>query len=579
MNRVKYVIFETLKTSKKDIFHILFFNILVALTSILQPLFFKQLFDDVLPKKDVGEAIKLILVIVTLPIIYAIFNSFVVYYNNNLGNKLSKDIRVRLFSHLLEVKAGLIDKIERGEIINRLTSQVGVLCEVFIVNTIMSTITNVIMLIGTLSIMFSMSYELTIAAIIFFPIPMFGLKMLRKKTINIDKSYYAVIDKGMNFLNDFFANLKSVHIYNGQQTELKRWEKYNMESWNISKKSNVYHDMVLNTISNVIISIMTGIIYGYSLFLILGNKLSIGTLLAFIIIIPKLYDILKSLFTVNIDMSRMKLIMNNLDSIFNLEKTISGNILPNFEAIPRLEFKNVNFSYIEESFGSTINMDLNIAPGSFIGIVGISGAGKTTLFDLIHRHIEPQSGEIYIDNIDIRQYDLYQLRKYIGYNTQKCVLWNQSILENIIYPLGKEDIDAGLMNKFNNIIELANIKDFIETLPEKYNTLITNQGSNLSGGEIQRILLARTFMNNPKVLLLDEYTSALDAITESKLNDTLLKLKGKQTILIIAHRLSTIKNADKIIVIDKGIVAESGTINELLDKKGIFYSMYEHQKL
>lgn len=579
MNNVKHIVFETLKVSKMICFLILFFNVLVAMTSVLQPLFFKQLFDDVLPNKDVRQAIILILVIIILPLIYTFFNSLVVYFNSNLGNKLSNEIRVKLFSHLLEVKPSLIDKIERGEIINRLTSQVGILCDVFIVGTIMASITNVITLIGTLSIMFSMSHELTIATIIFFPIPMFCLKLLRKKAIKIDKSSFEVLDKGMNFLNDFFANLKSVFIYNGQQTELKRWKIWNIEAWAISKKSHVYHDMVLNTISNVIISLMTGIIYGYSLFLILGNKLSIGTLLAFIIIIPKLYNILNFLFKINIDTGRMKLIMNNIDSIFDLEKTMSGHVIPNFKVTPRLEFKNIIFSYNDDSCEHTFNIDIDIEPGSFIGIVGVSGSGKSTLFDLIHRLIEPQSGEIYLDNIDIRQYDLLQLRKYVGYNTQKSILWNQSILENIIYPLMKEEIDTNLMNRFNYIIELANVKDFIEKLPEKFNTLITNQGNNLSGGEVQRILLARTFMNNPKVLLLDEYTSALDAITESKLNDTLMKLKGKQTILIIAHRLSTIKNADKIIVIDKGTIVEFGTINELLERKGIFYAMYEHQKL
>ncbi|MDR9853132.1 ABC transporter ATP-binding protein [Paenibacillus sp. VCA1] len=579
VNQARSAIIEVLNKSKKVLFLILFFNISASLVSILQPVIFKDLFDELLPKKEINTAIFYILIIVFIPIVFAALNSFTAYYNNELGNKLSKNLRVRLFSHLLQIRPKQVDQVGRGEIINRLTSQVGMLCEVFVVETVMSVVSNLILLFATLWIMFSMSFELTLVAMISFPVFMYIFKRFRKKTEKLDGSYYSILEKGMSYLNDFFSNLKSVQIFNGQEVEKKRWNQWNDQAWKISKQSYVFHNMVVNLIADTVISLITGIIYGYSLYLILSGKISSGTLLAFIILLPRLYSIFKSLFTVNIDLTRMKVIMGNINEILNLEKLKYGILTPDFNKIPRLEFKNVSYSYAGENSPGISNFNLDVAPGSFIGIVGLSGSGKSTLFELVHRHIEPESGEILLDGTSISEFNIHKFRKYVGYNPQKTILWNHSILENIIYPIKKEEMNEALIQRFHHVVELAHVKDFVEIIPNKYDTKVESNGENLSGGEIQRILLARTFMNDPKILMLDEYTSALDAITESYLNDTLLKLKGHQTILVIAHRLSTIKYADFIIVVDNGKIVEKGSPDELLSRKGIFYSMHEKQKI
>jgi len=579
VNQARSAIFEVLNKSKKVLFLILFFNISASLVSIVQPVIFKDLFDELLPNKEINTAIFYILLIVFIPIVFATLNSFTAYYNNELGNKLSKNLRVRLFSHLLQIRPKQVDRVGRGEIINRLTSQVGMLCEVFVVETVMSVVSNLILLFATLWIMFSMSFELTFVAIISFPVFMYIFKRFRKKTEKLDESYYSILEKGMSYLNDFFSNLKSVQIFNGQEVEKKRWNEWNDQAWKISKQSYVFHNMVVNLIADTVISLITGIIYGYSLYLILSGKISPGTLLAFIILLPRLYSIFKSLFTVNIDLTRMKVIMGNINEILHLDKLKYGSLTPDFNKIPRLEFKNVSYSYAGENSPGISNFNLDVAPGSFIGIVGLSGSGKSTLFELVHRHIEPESGEILLDGINISEFNIHKFRKYVGYNPQKTILWNHSILENIIYPVKKEEMNEALIQRFNHVVELSHVKDFVEILPNQYDTKVESNGENLSGGEIQRILLARTFMNDPKILMLDEYTSALDAITESYLNDTLLQLKGLQTIIVIAHRLSTIKYADYIIVVDNGKIVEKGSPDELLSIKGIFYSMHEKQKI
>lgn len=579
VNQARDAILEVLKNSKKVLFFILLFNLTASLVSMLQPVLFKDLFDQILPKKQIDTAIYYILLIVLLPVVFAALNSATAYYNNELGKRLSKDLRVRLFSHLLEIRPKQIDQIGRGEIINRLTSQVGMLCEVFVVESVMSIVSNIFLLLSTLWIMLTMSFELTLVAMISFPVFMYISKRFRNKTEKLDDMYYTVLEQGMSYLKDFFSNFKTVHLFNGQEAEKKRWIEWNDQAWGISRKSHVFHNMTVNLIADLVISLITGIVYGYSLYLILSDKILAGTLLAFIIILPRLYSIFKSLFTVHVDLTRMKVIMGNLNEIFSMERIECGHLLPDFNKVPRLELRNVTYRYSGENSPGISKFSLDVEPGSFVGIVGLSGAGKSTLFELIHRHLEPQSGEIRLDGINISEFNIHELRKYVAYNPQKTVLWSSSILENIIYPKKKEEMDESLTRKFNAAVELSHVRDFVEVLPDKYDTKIVSNGENLSGGEIQRILLARTFMNDPKILMLDEYTSALDAMTESCLNDTLLKLKGKVTILVIAHRLSTIKNADYIVVVDNGKIAETGSPEELLSMHGVFRSMYDKQKI
>ncbi|WP_338541998.1 ABC transporter ATP-binding protein [Paenibacillus tundrae] len=579
MNPSRVVIIEILNQSKKIIFLILLFNISASLVSIVQPLLIKSLFDNILPGKQIGTATLYIVLLVCIPIVYAAFHSFTAYYNNELGNKLSEKLRLRLFSQLLASRPKHVDKIGRGEIINRITSQVGMLCEIFVVETIMSIVSNAFLLIATLWIMLSMSMELTLVAVISFPVFMYGFKRFRNKTEKLDKQYYGILEKGIGYLNDFFHNLKAVHMSNGHEAEQKRWSDWNDQAWKISKQSRVFHHMILNLVADTVISLITGVIYGYSLYLILKGEISPGTLLAFIVILPRLYSIFKSLFTMNIDMSRMKVIMNNLNEILELEKIESGIKVPDYNRAPRIQMNNVSYRYTKEDSSGISNFTLDIKPGDFVGIIGLSGSGKSTIFELIHRYMEPDDGEILLDGTPVKELNLQELRKYVGYSPQKGVLWNLSILENIIYPLQREDLDEETLLRFNTAVEMAHGKAFVEAMPEQYEKKVESHGDNLSGGEIQRILLARTFMTPSRVLLLDEYTSALDAMTESNLNDTLLNLKGQQTILVIAHRLSTVKNADYILVVEKGQIVEQGSPEELHFRKGVFYKMTEKQRI
>lgn len=256
MNPTRTLIKEILSNSKGILVMILFFNIVAAFVSTLQPRLFKDLFDDILPGKQIGTAAFYMLLLILIPVVYAALNSLTSYYNNELGNHLSKNLRLRLFTDILQTRPRNMDSIGKGEIINRITLQVGMLCEIFVVDTLMSLVSNAILLIATLWIMFSMSAELTLAAILSFPLCMYGFRRFRSKTQRLDKEYYCLLEKGIHYLNDFFANLKAVHRCNGHQAEQQRWSDWNDEIWKNSRQSRLFHHVVLNLVADTVISIM-----------------------------------------------------------------------------------------------------------------------------------------------------------------------------------------------------------------------------------------------------------------------------------------------------------------------------------
>src|SRR5690625_2339987 len=574
---VKKIILSDIKKSKLIIISIVVLNVLVSLAQITQPLLFKKLFDEVFPRQDISLGIFYIIILVIIPIVFTLISSLILLCNKELGNRISKSLRLKIFNKIIHKGSGS-NTINSGETINRMTSQVGQLSEVYIVNTFMSIISNTILLITTLVFMLSMSVKLTLIAVISLPLFMVLFTKVRNYTRNLDNHTYRLLDEGINYLTDLFSNFKAVQIHNGQKTEEKKWENWNDEVIKASKKSYVFHHVILNLSSDLIVSVITGIIYGYSLFLIVGDDITIGTLMAFIVILPRLHGIFKSIFTTSVDTDRIKVITDNLNDLLLINNDQEGELSPDFATIPNLEINNLSFRYSDDK-NNIKDLTLKVEPGQFLGIVGMSGSGKTTLFELLHKHVSPAMGTIKINGINIADYKTDELREYISYTPQTGILWNRSVLENIIYPLEIQDLSKDQMQRVNNSIQMARIEEFINSLPEKLNTNVTHNGKEFSGGEVQRILLARTFMNDSKMLLLDEYTSALDAITESEINEILTSLKGEVTVLVIAHRLSTINGADLVAVMHEGELKELGTVPDLLKQGGIFKDMFEKQTL
>ena len=263
--------------------------------------------------------------------------------------------------------------------------------------------------------------------------------------------------------------------------------------------------------------------------------------------------------------------LKQLEDLLNIEEEITDP--PNPVVLPRIrgeiEFRNFSFEY-EEDRGQLKNLSFRIHPGEFIGIVGPSGGGKSTILDLILRFYDPHQGEVLVDGINVKKYSLQNLRSLIGLVTQDVFLWNQTIRENLLYATEEEVIEA---------CKRAQIHDFIKDLPNGYDTVVGERGVRLSGGERQRLAIARVFLHKPDVLLLDEPTSALDAKTEARLQKELERMYRGKTMIVVAHRLVTVQNADRIFVVDKGRIIEEGTHSELLDRKGMYYDLQQKQSM
>lgn len=262
--------------------------------------------------------------------------------------------------------------------------------------------------------------------------------------------------------------------------------------------------------------------------------------------------------------------------ILDAEEKIEEKPNPVFmqEFKDKIEFKNVGFSYEGNDGFDLKNISFTINKGEKIAIVGASGAGKSTLFDLIPRFADVTEGEILIDGVDVRDFQINSLREHIGVVTQSSILFNDTILANITF--GKDEVD---MEKVKHVARLANAEEFIENLPMKYNTNIGDSGTTLSGGQRQRLCIARALYNNPQILLMDEATSAMDTENEHKVAQAINNAMQDRTMISIAHRLSTIVNSDKIIVLDRGRIVEVGTHQSLLEKDGFYSKLVKMQSL
>jgi len=250
------------------------------------------------------------------------------------------------------------------------------------------------------------------------------------------------------------------------------------------------------------------------------------------------------------------------------EESVEGAPPP---AAAALAFNNVSFDYGRGDFGAR-DVTFRVEPGEFVGIVGPSGGGKSTIIDLIMGFYTPQSGTIALDGIDLRELSLTSLRDQIGLVSQELFFWNDSISRNISYP--RPDEDAGAVGE---AARAAQIDEFITGLPRDYRTVIGERGLTLSGGERQRLAIARALLKRPRLLLLDEATSALDALTEQKVRDAFEEARAGRTAIVVAHRLSTILNADRVLVIDQGRIVETGSRDELLTRRGLFHDLYKAQ--
>jgi subfamily B ATP-binding cassette protein MsbA len=549
-----------------------FFSLLVAgSTSSIA-----WLLDPAIEKIFVEKDQSLILIIPGLIILAFATKGISLYLSKvimiKVAHNVQKNIQSDLVNSLVKADTKLIDKKHSGKFISNLTFDVGLITN--LVSTALLNVTkDTLTLIGLLSVMFYQNWKLSLIALIMIPLAGFFAKNLGKRMGKVTTELQEKAGDLTAYLLEIFKNHKLIKIFQQENYEGERSDKFLNEIKEKSEKTQIVL-VRASPIMEVLTGIMIACLIFYSGKLIISNELGINNFFSFLAAMMLAYQPVRSLATLNITISqslsaskRVLPIIDHKNEIFEKNsdqelKIVQGDI----------DFKNVNFKYDTKEDSALNLINLKIKGGKMTSLVGYSGAGKSTILNLIPRYYDCNSGDILVDKQSIYKSKLSSLRKNISLVSQDITLFDDTIKNNIAYA----DLNAS-EDEIKKVAKLSFADDFIQKLPDKYDALIGENGLRLSGGEKQRISIARAMLKKSKIILLDEATSSLDAETENKIQQALSILIKDRTAVVIAHRLSTILNSDSIYVINNGKVVENGTHSELLSNSEIYKSFYQKQ--
>jgi len=489
-----------------------------------------------------------------------------------VAEDIKRNIQSDMLGNLIKADTKLIDNKHSGKFISNLTFDANILTNLVstgLLNLSKDTLT----LFGLLGVMFYQNWKLSLIALIMIPLASFFARSLGKRMGKVTTQLQEKTGELTAYLFEIFKNHKLIKIFQKEDFENERSKKF-LDSLKEKGKKTQIVLVRASPIMETLTGIMIASLIFYSGKLIINDELAINNFFSFLAAMMLAYQPVRSLATLNIAISqslsaarRVLPIIDHKNEIFenNLDqelKIVLGDI----------DFKNVKFKYDTKEDSALNSINLKIKGGKMTSLVGYSGAGKSTILNLIPRFYDANSGDILVDKQSIYKSKLSSLRKNISLVSQDVTLFDDTIINNIAYA----DLNAS-EDEIKKVAKLSFADDFIQKLPEKYNTLIGENGLRLSGGEKQRISIARAMLKKSKIILLDEATSSLDAETENKIQQALNILIKERTAVVIAHRLSTILNSDSIYVINNGKVIENGTHTELLSNSEIYKSFYQKQ--
>ena len=560
------------KPYKSILYGVVIGSLVAALLDLVFPMLVRQILNEVLPQKNTDRllhdtGILFILYLGNYGLLY-----LVNYYGHLMSAKIENDMRRDLFEHLQQMSFKYFDNAKTGQLLSRLTSDIAEIGELSFRGP-NDIIVCCITMIGTIGILFWMNVYLGI---------LIAVLLIAKTlhTVYVNKKMKAAFRENRIKSGEITARaeeslggIRLVKAFAQEEYELARFMEKSLDFLETRRRSYkilAYFSGSVNfftNITNLLILACGGL-------LIAKDKLSLSDFVAFLLYVNLFMKPLLRL-TVFTEMyhrgmagfQRFYEIMEMKPEIINQKDTVVCKKIRG-----EIEFDNLVFGYSDQK-KVIKGFNLKIAPGQTVAFVGETGAGKTTIASLLLRFYDPLSGRILVDGIDIRQYKQQELRRNIGIVQQDVFLFSDSVTHNIAYAKPEAE-----QSEVENAARLAAADKFIEELPNKYATEIGERGVKLSGGQKQRLAIARVFLKNPPIAILDEATSSLDNYTEKLIQESLDKLAENRTTLIIAHRMSTIKNADKIIVLNNGEVAEIGTHSTLMSGGGLYYNLYNAQK-
>jgi len=594
---------------------VMIIGILQFVTPLSYPYFTKVLVDDVLPSGDRGKLIHLVLLLAGVLFFGTVVNFLRNMVSTILGNRMIMRLRQELYDHLQRMSISYYDQRQVGGIVSRVIHDVGG-AQNLIGGGVINLVLDLFLVVFASFLLFQWNFTLAMIALSILPLYYLSFTNMNVWIRLAWRSVHRQLERVSGTLVERMAGIRIVQAFNGEKQEKARFEKQNRMHYEHTFVAHVFSS-ILGTLSETFAHIGGILIWLIGGSLVLRGDMKIGDLVGFQLLLNQLYGPIQRFADVNVTIQNSITNIERIFEVFDEQPGIveAGHPIPMAECRGNIKFYNVSYKYmirnlvfkdndenrtnsdiverekpnkrfywlpthmppnrpdieLEERTGIK-NVTFEAKSGEVVALVGPSGAGKSTLINLIPRFYDPDEGSVFIDEIDVRDYSIDDLRKHMAIVLQDNVLFSGTIKDNLVY--GR--VDAA-MEEVVEAAKAANAHEFIMAFKDGYNSTIGEKGMRLSGGQKQRLAIARALLKDPKILILDEATSALDSESEALVTEALERLMANRTTFVIAHRLATVVRADLILVINEGQIVQRGTHKELLEQGGMYRQLYELQ--
>lgn len=563
-------LYTFVKPYQTQFYFLIFLTIALAILAPTRPYYIQVAIDDFVAVGDVAGLVRIIHILVGLMVVQAVAQWAHTYYSGWIGQVIIKDIRTRLYKHLLKLRLKFFDNTPIGRLVTRNVSDIETLADVFS-EGLAAIIGDLLQIITILGVMFYIDWKLTLVSLSTLPLLIISTYVFKEKIKVTFNDVRNAVSNLNSFLQEHITGMNIVQIFNREKREYEKFKEINREHRAAHIRSVLYYSVYF-PVAEIIQAIGIGLVVWYGAVGVLGLELQIGVLISFIMYLQLFFrpirmiaDRFNTLQMGVVSSSRIFKLLASTEHIAN-----EGSFKP--EKIQgNLRLEHVWFAYNDEEYVLK-DISFEVKKGQTIALVGATGAGKSSIINLISRFYEINKGHIYVDGTEIREYELGTLRKHIGVVLQDVFLFSNSIYHNI--TLGNPTITK---EQVMEAAELVGAWKFIERLPGGLDYNVMERGSTLSVGQRQLISFVRAMVYNPEILILDEATSSVDTETEELIQESIEKMMKGRTSIVIAHRLSTIQKADQILVLHKGEIVETGTHESLLEKGGYYTQLHQMQ--